>query len=103
MEIRNKKGQFTHGNPGKPKGAQNKIITRTRLGGLIENNWQKFETELKSLKGRAYVEAFTKLLPFHMPSYSAINFGLKNLGDDDLEYLLEKLKEQFNEQETGTN
>ena len=103
METRDSKGKFKKGNPGKPKGTQNKVITRTRIAGLIETNWQKFETELKSLKGKAYVEAFTKLLPFHMPTYSAINFSLRNLGEDDLQYLIEKLKEQFNEQETGVD
>jgi hypothetical protein len=104
MEKRNKNGQFAHGNPGKPKLAENKIITRTRMAKLVDNNWDTFEKELKSLKGRAYVESFTKILPFILPTYSAINFSIRNLSDDDLAFLLLQIKKEFNnEPETTDN
>ena len=97
MEERDNKGRFGKGNKGKPAGSKNKTMTRTRLAELIDNKWNNFEAELNTLKGKAFVEAFTKLLPFHLPQYSAINFSLKNMSDDDLQYLLIQIKQELKE------
>jgi len=103
MKERDDKGKFGQGNPGKPKGAKNKSMTRLRIAELIEDSWPKFLKELSTLRGKAYVEAITKLLPFHMPTYSAVNFNLRNMSEDDLQYLIEKLKEQNNYESDTSN
>jgi len=100
---RNKNGQFALGNSGKPRLAENKIITRTKIAKLVDDHWDTFEKELKGLKGRQFVESFTRILPFIMPTYSAINFSIRNLTDDDLAFLLVQIKKEFNDEPETTD
>lgn len=86
--------QFKPGNPGRRAGSKNKSIARMKLSEFVDNKWTKFETEMNGLKGRAYVENFIKLLPYIMPQYSAINFSLRNMSEDDLQFLIIKLREE---------
>jgi hypothetical protein len=91
--------KFKTGNPGKKKGAKNRAATRRKLADWVENNWSRFDQEMKSVKGKSFCELFIKVLPFMMPAYQSINFSLSNMPETDLEFLIEKLKEQIgNEQ-----
>lgn len=92
------KTQFKKGNTGRPKGATNKSLTRARIVSILSKpeTWTKFEKELMAMKGRGFVEAFIKMWEFDTPKYSAINFSLSNMSDSDLEFLIQKLKEQVN-------
>jgi hypothetical protein len=91
------KTQFKKGNQGRPKGATNKSITRSRIVSILSKpeHWQRFETELLSLKGRAFVENFIKLFDFDTPKYQAINFSLSNMSEQDLEFLISHIKQQM--------
>lgn len=62
-----KKGN-KHGS-GRPKGAENKETKRIRefIATLLEDNQEKFEDELLSLKGEKFVMAFSNLLEYSMP------------------------------------
>lgn len=91
--------KFKPGNTGRPKGAKNRALCRARIETYIESNWDKFQKELNSLKGRAYVENFLKMLPYVTPAYQSISFSLRNMSDDDLKYLIEKIKETNEQQE----
>lgn len=71
-----------------------------RIQTFVDQNWGTFEIQLKALKGRAFVENFLKLMPYITPAYSSINFSLKNMSDEDLEYMIEKLKENFEKNDT---
>lgn len=90
------KTQFKKGNKGRPKGATNKSLTRSQIISILSKpeNWARFEKELFTMKGRAFVENFIKLWEFDTPKYSAINFSLSNMSESDLQLLIEKLKEQ---------
>lgn len=96
------KGFFQKGNTGRPKGSTNRSLTRGRIISILakEDNWKKFETELFKMKGRAFVENFIKLWEFDTPKYSAISFSLSNMSEQDLELLIEKLKEQMSNEES---
>lgn len=84
---------FEKGNPGRPKGALNKNPVRSRLADYVGSKWQRFEDEMNKLEGKAYTENFIKLLPFVLPQYQSINFSLRSMSEDDLQYLISKLKE----------
>jgi hypothetical protein len=94
------KTQFTEGNPGRPKGSKNKSLTRGQIAAILndENTWTKFRAELKKLRGRAYVDALTKLFEYDTPRFSSINFSLSNMSEQDLAFLIETIKRQTNEQ-----
>lgn len=96
------KTQFKKGNTGRPKGSTNKSLTRARIVTILSKSetWERFETELLALKGRAFVENFIKLWEFDTPRYSSINFSLQNMSESDLEFLIQKIKDQFNESTT---
>lgn len=96
------KTQFKKGNTGRPRGATNKSLTRARIVTILSKpeTWARFEKELMAMKGRGFVEAFIKMWEFDTPKYSAINFSLSNMSDSDLQFLIDKLKEQFNENTT---
>lgn len=91
------KTQFKKGQGGRPKGATNRSITRARITQILSkpDNWDRFEKELFSMKGRAFVENYLKLLEFDTPRYQAISFSLSNMSEQDLEFLIAKLKEQM--------
>lgn len=93
-------GKFEKGNPGRTKGVKNKSIARSKLADYVDTKWSKFESEMDTLKGRAFIENFIRVLPFVMPQYSAISFSLRSMSEDDLKFLIEKLKEQNNENDT---
>lgn len=92
-------GKFQPGNKGRPPGSKNRNAVRSRLSDYVGSKWFHFEEQMDTLKGKVYVENFIKLLPFVMPSYQAINFSLRNMSEDDLKYLIEKLKELNHESE----
>ena len=90
--------KFKRGNPGKPRGAKNRAATRKLLADWVHNNWDRFDTEMKTVKGKAFCELFIKVLPFMMPAYQSINFSLSNMPESDLEFLINHIKQQMNEQ-----
>lgn len=87
--------KFQLGNPGKRKGAKNHAATRQMLADWVRNNWPRFEKEMKTVKGKSFCELFIKVLPFMMPAYQSISFSLTNMSESDLQFLIEKLKEQM--------
>jgi hypothetical protein len=95
------KTQFKTGNPGKPKGATNRSLTRSRIIQILAkpDSWERFEKELFSLKGRHFVESFIKLLEFDTPRYSAISMSLSNLPESDLQYILDHIKTQLSNEQ----
>lgn len=96
--------KFKTGNPGRRPGSKNKSLTRGRIIAILskEENWQRFEKELQAMKGRAYCEAFMRMWEFDTPKWSAISFSLSNMSEPDLQFLIDKIKNQVNdESESG--
>lgn len=92
--------RFRKGEGGRPKGSRNKNATRTQLSKWVDENFAEFEKQMASLKGRAYCDIYVKTLCYVMPSYQSISMSLRNMSEDDLAYLISKLKEQQNEIES---
>jgi len=88
--------QFKAGNPGKPAGAVNKSFARKAISELLskKGSWDRFEKELFALKGRAFVENYIRMWEFATPKFSAVNVGLSALSEQDLELVIEHLKER---------
>lgn len=86
--------RFKKGNPGKPKGAQNKVnkTLRTMIFDFLEDRWPHIEKDFRRLRPRDRVILFEKLLNYALPKYQ--NFSLEGMSESDLErfetYLLEK-------------
>lgn len=89
--------RFKPGNPGRKPGSKNKSRTREELGQWIDNNWQRFDSEMKAVKGAKFCELFLKVLPFRLPQYSAVNFSLAKMSETDLEIILTQLKQHEQE------
>lgn len=65
---------FEKGNPGKPIGAASKKtkILNTFAQVIIEDNNNRFNQELASLKGKAYVDAYLSLLEYVKPKLARV-------------------------------
>jgi hypothetical protein len=87
---------FEPGNSGRPKGSGNKSPTRGFIRSILHDpaTWNKFKGELKKLKGRHYTDAITKMIDFDAPKYSSINFSIQNMNEEDLGYLIDRIREQ---------
>lgn len=85
---------------GRQKGTPNKVTAGTReaLKNFLEAQRPEFEKAFIKLSPKEKVYAYTKLLPFITPQYSSINFSLSQMSEDDLQFLISKLKEQFHEE-----
>jgi hypothetical protein len=88
---------------GRQKGVPNKTTASMResLKIFLEAQRPEVEKAFKKLSPKEKVFAYTRLLPFVTPQYSSTNFSLKNMTDDDLEFVLQKIKEEVNDQETS--
>lgn len=91
--------KFQPGNPGRKRGSKNRAATRRLLAEWVHNNWGRFEKEMATVKGKAFCELFIKILPFMMPSYQAISFSLSNMSEEDLQFLITKLREQMSHEQ----
>lgn len=84
---------------GRKAGTPNKVTASTReaLKQFLDNQRPEVEKAFKKLSPKEKVYAYTRLLPFITPQYSAVNFGLKNMSEDDLQVIVDHLKNSLNE------
>lgn len=94
--------KFQKGNSGRPKGSRNKSLTRGKIAEILndESTWLKFKVELKKLRGRAYCDTLVKLFEYDTPRYASVNFSLSNMSEHDLDFLMTKIREQVNDEES---
>lgn len=74
--AKNAKGQFTKGNPGRPKGSKNKrqLLSNARIADYFnEQGFDDLIKEIRKLKGQYKVNAQLKLLEFVMPRQKSID------------------------------
>lgn len=90
---------------GRKAGTPNKVTASTRdaLKRFIDSQQSEVERAFKKLQPKDKVFAYARLLPFVTPQYSAINFSLKNMSEEDLQFIIEHLKNNLDEQEDGTD
>ena len=106
MADRNKKGQFQKGNPGKPKGAVNKVTSNLREKltaaadnfGLIDTLFN----DLAELAPLDRVRAITALLPYMMPKLQSIEMKEQttleqfiSMSPDDRRAMIAQLKREI--------
>jgi len=73
---RNNKGQFTKGNPGKPKGSTNKITAEIKavISGQVEPHLCRISDMLHKITTPIeFIDAISKLLPYIAPKLSSID------------------------------
>lgn len=96
--------------PGSPKtggrqaGTPNKTTSRMRelLTGFMHDKWPVVQSSFDKLQPKEKVLAFTRLLPFITPQYSAVNFSLSKMTESDLETIIEQLKLNESTEENAT-
>ena len=89
-----KKGQT--GNPqGRPKGTPNKVTAdvKTWLAGLIDNNRQQVEDDLKALEPKERLMILERLMQYTVPKQQAVSaqIDLNNLTDEQLNIIINDL------------
>lgn len=87
---------------GRKKGTPNKTTASIReaLKTFIDDKRPDFEKAFTKLSPKEKVLAFTRLLPFVTPQYSAISFDLNNMTEDDLEIIENHLREKYKSNDT---
>lgn len=74
-DIRDDKGRFGKGNPGKPKGAVVKVSVKVResIVKFLEDNIDQVQTDFKSLKSpKERLQFISEILPYAAPKLSAV-------------------------------
>lgn len=79
---------------GRPKGAQNVNTERLRgiVAQLLEDNIEQIIKDVKALKPRERVAAWTSLLEYALPKLqrSEMTFNVDELSDQDVDYFLQR-------------
>lgn len=80
---------------GRKAGTPNRTTAQMRqlLSEFTQKKWPEVQRAFSKLSAKEKVIAYTRLLKFTMPEYSNINFSLNQFSENDLEMLLNHLKE----------
>ncbi|MDO6437130.1 hypothetical protein Q4534_06930 [Cyclobacterium sp. 1_MG-2023] len=90
-------GKFKKGNPGRPKGAKNKINTQMRdlIQSLFDNNYQTIQEDLEALEAKDRLKFLSDLLPYLLPKLQStthsqeLNFD--SMSDEELDILIDRI------------
>ena len=87
---------------GRKKGTPNKITTdlKTWLSGLLDNNRQQFEKDLKKLEPHQRISVMEKLLSYAIPKMQSveaqIDTRLEILTDEQIDIIINNLNTSIN-------
>lgn len=90
-------GKFEIGNPGRPKGAKNKVNTQMRdlIQQLFDDNFDTIQQDLESLESKDRLKFMTDLLPYLIPKLQSTThtteIDLDSFTDDQLDVLIERI------------
>jgi hypothetical protein len=90
-------GKFEKGNPGKPKGAKNKINTELRelIQKLFDDNYQAIQDDLEVLEPKDRLKFLSDLLPYLLPKLQSTThtkeIDLDGMTEEDLDRLIERI------------
>jgi hypothetical protein len=90
-------GKFESGNPGRPKGAKNKINTELRelIQKLFDDNYQTIQDDLEALEPKDRLKFLSDLLPYLLPKLQSTThtkeIDLDGMTDEDLDRLIERI------------
>ncbi|MDO6439756.1 hypothetical protein Q4534_20180 [Cyclobacterium sp. 1_MG-2023] len=90
-------GKFEKGNPGRPKGAKNKINTQMRdlIQSLFDNNYQTIQEDLEALEPKDRLKFLSDLLPYLLPKLQStthsqeLNFD--SMTEEELDILIDRI------------
>lgn len=90
-------GKFEKGNPGKPKGAKNKVNTELRglIQKLFNDNFDKIQEDLEILKPKDRLKFLSDLLPYLLPKLQSTTHNteidLDTMTEEDLDKLIDRI------------
>jgi hypothetical protein len=78
-EIRDEKGKFAKGNPGKPRGAVVKVSVKVReaIVSFLEKNIDKIQEDFDTLRPKEKLQFVSELLSYAAPKLSAVQTEVK--------------------------
>lgn len=89
--------QFEKGNPGRPKGAKNKVNAQMRglIQKLFDDNYQTIQDDLESLEPKDRLKFLSDLLPYLLPKLQSTTYSQKidldSMSEEDLEVLIDHI------------
>jgi hypothetical protein len=89
--------KFEKGNPGRPKGAKNKVNTQLRglIQKLFDDNYQTIQDDLESLEPKDRLKFLSDLLPYLLPKLQSTTYSQKidldSMSEEDLEVLIDHI------------
>ena len=91
-----KKGQSGN-NKGKPKGTKNKtgVKLRETISDFLSDNFPKIVSDFHALPPKERVRLYTDLLQFGLPKLQAVSLDFDKLTDEQLDEIIERLKQPF--------
>lgn len=96
--MRDNAGKFSSGNPGKPKGAKNKLQTdlRSTIAEFLDSNFDTFKEKLDKLKPAEYARVYTSLIEFSIPKMrqSDVKIDIDSMSDEQVERLVNEILSQ---------
>lgn len=90
-------GKFEKGNPGRPKGAKNKVSTQMRdlIQQLFDDNYGKIQEDLENLEAKDRLKFLSDLLPYLLPKLQSTTHNteidLDSMTEEDLDRLIERI------------
>ena len=92
--------KFEKGNPGKPKGAKNKINTQMRdlIQKLFDDNYQAIQEDLEALEAKDRLKFLSDLLPYLLPKLQStthsqeLNFD--SMTEEELDILINRIVDE---------
>jgi hypothetical protein len=91
--------KFEKGNPGKPKGAKNKVNTEIRglIQKLFDDNYHTIQDDLEALEAKDRLKFLSDLLPYLLPKLQSTTHSttidLDGMSEDDLDILINRIVE----------
>lgn len=93
-------GKFEKGNPGRPKGAKNKINGQMRdlIQQLFDDNFETIQEDLESLEPKDRLKFLSDLMPYLLPKLQSTTYSQKldldNMSEEDLDLLINRIVEE---------
>jgi hypothetical protein len=92
-------GKFEKGNPGKPKGAKNKVNSQMRdlIQQLFDDNFERIQEDLEVLEAKDRLKFLSDLLPYLLPKLQSTTHSTKidldGMSEEDLDILINRIVE----------
>lgn len=89
--------KFEKGNPGRPKGAKNKVNAQMRdlIQQLFDDNFDRMQNDLERLEPKDRLKFLSDLLPYLLPKLQNTTFNqtidLDSLSEEEIDILINRI------------